>query len=294
MATTSKTAAKPRPANSSKAGNSKAAATKVKQRAKTPAKAPKTTAPKTAKQVAVVAKKATVQKNISSTKIPVKKEPALKKTGATKAAPKKTTQIAHSTTKTKTIKKPATQSMASIPVVRKTEMIKNPPAATATDKQHLSPAQASSDVKKLKKSSKSPDIAVSSFTPYQEKSGENYMNSAQKAHFRQLLLGWKVELMQEVDRTVTHMKDEASNFPDPIDRAAQEEEFSLELRARERERKLIKKIDSTLELIEQDDYGYCDACGIDIGVRRLEVRPTATQCIDCKTLAEIKEKQLSG
>ena len=118
------------------------------------------------------------------------------------------------------------------------------------------------------------------------------MSDAQKVHFRALLLAWKAELMEEVDRTVTHMKDEAANFPDPADRATQEEEFSLELRARDRERKLIKKIDSTLELIEQDDYGYCEACGIEIGVERLEVRPTATLCIDCKTLAEIKEKQL--
>lgn len=120
------------------------------------------------------------------------------------------------------------------------------------------------------------------------------MNDAHKAHFRKLLLDWKAELMEEVDRTVSHMKDEAANFPDPADRATQEEEFSLELRARDRERKLIKKIDSTLELIEQDEYGYCGDCGIEIGVRRLEARPTATQCIDCKTLAEIKEKQIGG
>ena len=137
-------------------------------------------------------------------------------------------------------------------------------------------------------------MSASNFIPYEEKHGEDYMNDAQKAHFRQLLLDWKAELMQEVDRTVSHMKDEAANFPDPADRATQEEEFSLELRARDRERKLIKKIDSTLELIEQDEYGFCEACGIEIGVRRLEVRPTATLCIDCKTLAEIKEKQIGG
>ncbi|WP_038834169.1 RNA polymerase-binding protein DksA, partial [Pseudomonas aeruginosa] len=102
------------------------------------------------------------------------------------------------------------------------------------------------------------------------------------------------ELMEEVDRTVHHMQDEAANFPDPADRASQEEEFSLELRARDRERKLIKKIDETLQLIEDEEYGWCDSCGVEIGIRRLEARPTATLCIDCKTLAEIREKQLGS
>ncbi|WP_075184943.1 RNA polymerase-binding protein DksA [Teredinibacter haidensis] len=135
------------------------------------------------------------------------------------------------------------------------------------------------------------NFAFRDIPAYQEKKDEEYMNDNQKAHFRELLLAWKHELMEEVDRTVSHMKDEAANFPDPADRASQEEEFSLELRTRDRERKLIKKIDSTLELLETDDYGYCEACGVDIGVRRLEARPTATQCVDCKTIDEIKEKQ---
>jgi DnaK suppressor protein len=145
-----------------------------------------------------------------------------------------------------------------------------------------------------KKSPSTETFALRPFTPYVEKKGEEYMNDNQKAHFRQLLLNWRSELMEEVDRTVSHMKDEAANFPDPADRASQEEEFSLELRTRDRERKLIKKIDSTLELIENNDYGYCDACGVEIGIRRLEARPTATLCVDCKTLAEIKEKQIGG
>jgi DnaK suppressor protein len=132
------------------------------------------------------------------------------------------------------------------------------------------------------------------FEPYKVKRGEAYMNEKQREHFKAILLKWKSELMQEVDRTVSHMKDEAANFPDPADRATQEEEFSLELRTRDRERKLIKKIDSTIEHIDQDDYGYCDACGIEIGIQRLEARPTASQCIDCKTLAEIKEKRELG
>jgi DnaK suppressor protein len=132
------------------------------------------------------------------------------------------------------------------------------------------------------------------FTPYKTKKGEEYMNDAQEEHFRAILLNWKSQLMEEVDRTVSHMKDEAANFPDPADRATQEEEFSLELRTRDRERKLIRKIDSTIDRIDAHDYGYCDACGIEIGIARLEARPTANLCIDCKTLAEIKEKQQIG
>ncbi|UVE17041.1 RNA polymerase-binding protein DksA [Pseudomonas sp. LS44] len=132
------------------------------------------------------------------------------------------------------------------------------------------------------------------FEPYKEKKGEEYMSDAMRAHFVAILNKWKMELMQEVDRTVHHMQDEAANFPDPADRASQEEEFSLELRARDRERKLIKKIDETLQLIEDNDYGWCESCGVEIGIRRLEARPTATLCIDCKTLAEIKEKQIGS
>ena len=139
---------------------------------------------------------------------------------------------------------------------------------------------------------KSENPTPEDFKSYQVEAGEEYMNSAQKEHFKSLLDNWRKELMQEVDRTVTHMKDEAANFPDPADRASQEEEFSLELRTRDRERKLIKKINDTIDKIESDDYGYCEACGIEIGIRRLEARPTATLCVDCKTLAEIKEKQV--
>ena len=133
-----------------------------------------------------------------------------------------------------------------------------------------------------------------SFEPYKIKKGEEYMNEDQRDHFRHILNNWKLQLMQEVDRTVTHMRDEATNYPDPSDRASQEEEFSLELKTRDRERRLIKKIDSTLEMISLDDYGFCESCGIEIGIRRLEARPTATQCIDCKTLDEIKERQTLG
>lgn len=132
------------------------------------------------------------------------------------------------------------------------------------------------------------------FAPYQQGKNEDYMSPEMEDHFRAILKDWKGQLMQEVDRTVAHMQEEAHHFADPSDRATQEEEFSLELRTRDRERKLIKKIEKTLGLIDEGDYGYCEACGIEIGVRRLEARPTATLCIDCKTLAEIKERQVSN
>ncbi|GAB3215971.1 RNA polymerase-binding protein DksA [Pseudaeromonas pectinilytica] len=137
-------------------------------------------------------------------------------------------------------------------------------------------------------------LAIAGVEPYQAKPGEEYMNEVQKTHFRKILEAWRNQLREEVDRTVDHMKDEAANFPDPVDRAAQEEEFALELRARDRERKLIKKIEKTLVKLEDDDFGYCEHCGIEIGIRRLEARPTAELCVDCKTLAEIKEKQMAG
>ncbi len=130
--------------------------------------------------------------------------------------------------------------------------------------------------------------------PYQPKKNEEYMSEGQLAHFRQILLAWKEELMSEVDRTLNTMQDESAALPDVNDRATQEEEFAIELRTRDRERKLIRKIEQSLEAIKNDDYGFCETCGIEIGLRRLEARPTATLCIDCKTLAEIKEKQNNG
>ena len=148
--------------------------------------------------------------------------------------------------------------------------------------------------KTTKKTSKSGVNILHGVAPYVISKGEEYMNEKQQEHFKLILKAWRTELMEEVDRTVSHMKDEAANFPDPSDRATQEEESSLELRTRDRERKLIKKIDKTLVRIEEDDYGFCDQCGIDIGIRRLEARPTAELCVDCKTLDEIREKQITG
>lgn len=130
------------------------------------------------------------------------------------------------------------------------------------------------------------------FEPYNLSSGEEYMNEAQLEHFHKILLNWKQRLLDEVNRTVHHMQDETHNAADPADRATQEEEFNLELRTRDRERKLIKKIDQTLASIQNKEYGFCENCGEEIGIKRLEARPTATMCIECKTLDEIREKHI--
>ena len=134
----------------------------------------------------------------------------------------------------------------------------------------------------------------SKIAAYKPKKGEKYMSAAMKKHFNAVLIEWREHLREEMQKTFDHLKNKGESYADPIDRASQEEEFAFELRTRDRERKLINKIASSLEQIKQDDYGYCYACGIEIGVKRLEARPTATHCIDCKTLDEIKEKQLGG
>ena len=131
------------------------------------------------------------------------------------------------------------------------------------------------------------------FKPYIPKSNEKYMNKAQKEHFINILNKWKMELSNDIDRTVSHMQADITAYADPNDRASQESDMALELKNRDRERKLIKKIDGTLRLITSNDYGYCKQCGEEIGLNRLQARPTATLCIDCKTLDEIREKQMA-
>ena len=134
-------------------------------------------------------------------------------------------------------------------------------------------------------------LLIYGFAPYQPKNGEEYMSADQLAHFRGILEAWKRELMEEVDRTVHHMQDESANLPDPNDRATQEEEFSLELRARDRERKLIRKIDEALKRIEDGSYGYCLETGEEIGIKRLEARPVATLSIEAQERRERRERQ---
>ena len=137
------------------------------------------------------------------------------------------------------------------------------------------------------------ELSKKSFAPYAPKKGEDYMSAKQRAHFRKILETLKSELSVEIDRTVHTMQDEATVFADPNDRASQESDMALELRNRDRERKLIKKIDETIGRIDANEYGYCDSCGVEIGLKRLEARPTATLCIDCKTLDELRERQVA-
>tara|TARA_B100000886_G_scaffold120054_1_gene80781 strand:- start:1655 stop:2179 length:525 start_codon:yes stop_codon:yes gene_type:complete len=134
----------------------------------------------------------------------------------------------------------------------------------------------------------------SKIAPYKPKKNEKYMSAAMKRHFIAVLLQWREHLKEEMQKTFDHLKTKGETYADPVDRASQEEEFAFELRTRDRERKLTNKIALSIEKIKQDDYGWCESCGDEIGVKRLEARPTATHCIHCKTLDEIKEKQLSG
>jgi len=292
-------------ANRKSSTSKKAAAKKAPAKRVAAKKAPAKKAP--AKKVAAKkapAKKAPAKK-VAAKKAPAKKAPA-KKVAAKKAPAKKAPAKKVAAKKAPAKKAPAKKAPAKKVAAKKAPAKKAPAKKVAAKKAPAKQAAAKTvPVKKAAAKTKAQGKAkiaravgsvqrFDDFKPYKPSRGESYMNDEQLDHFRGLLLHWRTELVDEVTRTVSHMKDEAANFPDPADRATQEEEFSLELRTRDRERKLIKKIDSTLDRITNDDYGYCDACGIEIGIQRLEARPTATLCIDCKTLSEIKEKQELG
>ncbi len=254
-----------------------------KKAAKTKAKAKKKVASRATAGKAVTKKaagKTAAKKKVA--KKAVAKKAATKKTAAKKAAAKKA-PVKKATTKKAAAKKTAARKAPA----KKTAAKKAAPKKAAAKK---APARKVTTMKP-RAGAPAPIGPVPGIAPYKEKRGEEYMGPEQKEHFRNILNAWKRELMEEVDRTVHHMQDEAANFPDPNDRATQESEFSMELRTRDRERKLIKKIDESLLKIDNDEYGYCEACGVEIGIRRLEARPTATLCIDCKTLDEIREKQ---
>lgn len=135
-------------------------------------------------------------------------------------------------------------------------------------------------------------LSIAGVEPYKEKKNEKYMNRIQLLHFKSILESWKKYLLNEVNKINFCIQDSSFNYPDPIDRAVQEEEFNIKLKNKDRERKLVEKIEKTLKKISIGDFGYCDSCGIEIGIKRLEARPTASLCIDCKILAEIREKQI--
>jgi DnaK suppressor protein len=219
------------------------------------------------------------KKKAVKSKATAKKKTVTKKKTVKKAAPKKVTS-----------KKTAPRKAASKKAATKKAAPKKAAPKKAAAKKAV--AKKSPVKKKAARRTTSQIGPVPGIAPYKEKKGEEYMNEKQVAHFRDILLAWKRGLMEEVDRTVHHMQDDAANFPDPNDRATQESEFSMELRARDRERKLIKKIDESIRNLDGNDFGYCEACGVEIGVKRLEARPTATLCIDCKLIDEIREKQM--
>ena len=200
-----------------------------------------------------------------SSKITKPKKAAPKKVSAKKAAPKKAKA-----------KKVSSKKAAS-----KKSMAKKP-----------TPKKSSSKTAPKKKYEEAQFLA--SIKPYVLKKNEKYMNAKQKQHFIAILDSWAEQLQIEQDRTADKIQDNVSNFPDESDRATHEEEFTLELRTRERERKLLSKIIESIDDLKSNDYGYCASCGIEIGIRRLEARPTATRCIDCKTIEEIHERQQFG
>ena len=215
----------------------------------------KKAAPKKVAAKKVIAKKVVAKKKAPVKKVVAKKKPAAKKVVVKKAAPKKVA---------------AKKVVAKKPIPAKIVPLKSKKVVSASQK------------------------GLKQFRAYEAKKGENYMSKSQLNHFRTILNEWKTELSQDIDRTVHTMQDELTSYADPNDRASQESDMALELRNRDRERKLIKKIDETLRNIESQDYGYCTGCGEEIGLKRLEARPTATLCIDCKTLDEIREKQMAG
>ena len=202
---------------------------------------------------------ATAKKTKTKTKAPLKKAP---------------TKVKKSSKAVKTTKK----------VVRKSTS-KKTPAKKVSKK--ISPKKTKIDISDFSNFS-------STFQSYKSKKNEKYMNANQRKHFENILQAWKSALHEEQEKTENLIQSDQGNFPDSIDRATKEEEFMLELRKRDRERKLISKIDQSMKDLTDNIYGFCDTCGIEIGIKRLEARPTATQCIDCKTIEEIKEKQQYG
>ncbi len=280
-----------------------------------PAKKPAAKSKKASKPVKTVARKVAAAKKVAkakpasvrvadkraSEKSVVKKSPAAPKAipVPAKPAPKAAPVAAKAAPKAKSVAPAPAPKVAAVKPAAKPAPAKAPVAAkpvveetVATRQRHLAAAAAAADAEEAdQEPGKNLLAGPRNVQPYIVKRGELYMGKEQLDHFRQILSNWKRDLMEEVDRTVLHMKDEAANFPDPNDRATQESEFSLELRTRDRERKLIRKIDEALKRIEDGSYGYCNETGEEIGVKRLEARPVATLSVEAQERRERREKQ---
>lgn len=312
-----KTASKAR--KKAAAGRKKAASRKPAAAKKAAASQRKTTKKKASKKKVTKkkpAKKKAFRKKAVARKKPAARKKAAKKTAAGKKASKKTAakkksakkKTAKKTSARKasarkaparktTAKKPSRKKVSKKKVSKKTVTKKKVAKKKAVSRKKIvakPTARVSAPRRKKAPARKRGDILsgpIHGIEPYKPARGEEYMSPEQLEHFEAILLAWKNELMKEVDRTVHHMQDEAANFPDPSDRATQESEFGLELRTRDRERKLLRKINSALMRIEEGSYGFCDETGEDIGLKRLEARPVATLCLEAQERREMAERQ---
>lgn len=245
----------------------------------------------------IVRKKA-VKKPSTAKKTAAKKTKRVKKTTARKAKSAKKAAVRKAKTTKKLVKKTSKKQVSRKKSAKKSAPVKakkkaKPVRAKRVKKKTIrKKTKTTAAARPTRKKSAKDDEMIHGIAPYRASRGEEYMNPQQIEHFREILSAWRRELVGEINRTIHSMQDETVNHPDPNDRATQETDMSLELRSRDRERKLIKKIDDTVALIDAGDYGYCVKCGVEVGVARLEARPTANLCIDCKTLDEIREKQM--
>ena len=293
-------------------------------RKKTTTSRKKVAAKKTATRKKVAKKKAVSRKKAPARKKVTKKKVSKKKVAKKKVSKKKTPRKAAS--KKKVTKKAAKKVSKKKPAAKKKAVSRKKPAAKKKAVSRKKPAAKKKAVSRKKTAAKKKAVSkkrpplkkkvptrkaaarkvparrmkprgdvlsgpIHGIAPYKPKRGEEYMSDEQLEHFRNILSAWKRELMHEVDRTVHHMQDEAANFPDPNDRATQESEFGLELRTRDRERKLLRKIDSALARIDEGSYGFCDETGEEIGLKRLEARPVATLCLEAQERRELAERQ---
>jgi DnaK suppressor protein len=246
-----------------------------------------------------VSKKKASTRKVSSKKAVSRKKPAVKKASKKKVSKKKAASKKKVAKKKVARKKVAKKAVSKKKVSRKKPAAKKKASKKKASTKKVATRKAPSRKKPAAKTKatvrrSAGDVLsgpIHGIEPYQARRGEEYMSADQLAHFETILLAWKKELMTEVDRTVHHMQDEAANFPDPNDRATQESEFGLELRTRDRERKLLRKINSALTRIEEGTYGYCEETGEEIGLKRLEARPVATLCVEAQERRELAERQ---